>query len=154
MSKDNLTQFNANRLNAQQMYELGLGQYNRNREFGQSENLNEFNSKAQQVANRYNQYGSLANVGMAATDKQAELGTNLGVALANLELQRGQTDAATAINAGQATGGVFNKVSQFGAGMTGGGGQSGSSNGGSGISLDFLSKMGGQSGMAAKYGAK
>lgn len=145
----NMTQYNNNRTNANQMYELGLGQYNKNREYGQTENQNVYKTQAQQVADKLAQYGTLANVGLQSTDKMSELGTNLGVGLGNLALQRGQIDAATAMNAGQAVGQGFSGLSQIGAGIGGMGG--GSSNGANGIQTNF--RLTQNPNLAAQYGS-
>jgi hypothetical protein len=117
MNQDTLGQFNKNRAYSAGMQEMNLGQYNQNRQFGAGQNLAAYNAATQQAQLGYGRYADLGNLGYQSAGQLADIYKNQGVGLANLELQRGNVNAAGVQQAGQATGNVFNKISKFGSKM-------------------------------------
>jgi hypothetical protein len=127
-------------------YELGLGQYNTNRQFGAQQNLLGYQAGVAGQQNRYQQQANLANMGYKSAGDIADLYRNQGIGQAALSLMGGQAQAATTATKGNL---ISNFIGNFGTQSSGGGGGGGFNLGslfGKGGGINSTSSDGGMGG--------
>ena len=151
-----LGQYNTNRQFTQNQYLSQLGQYNTNRQtaLGQQNTQNQlgmqnanltYQAANQQGMENYGQQMGVAGMGQQAGNQISNINQQMGSTLGNLNIQSGNANAANAMNTANAFGNMFGNLGSAGLlGMFGGSGGSSPSSGW---------QTGSSLGLPAQYGA-